>query len=182
MQIRQAETEDAGGMAHVYVRSGRAAFSGRIPQGDLDAMDPHEEHVRWKAWLTDARWPQSGALVAESEGEIVGFVTVAEAPESAHREGEPAGSVAQIGKLYSVPEVWGTGTGKQLMAGALEGLAEAGYEQATLWVLQSNDRARRFYESFGWGPDGVASDDADREGYTLTRLRYRCALPTPCAA
>lgn len=176
MQIRQAETADAGGIAHVFVRSGRAAFSGRIPQGDLDAMDPQWEHARWEAWLAGARWPESGALVAENEDGVVGFVTLDRAPGSAHRDGERDGSVAEIGKLYSVPEVWGTGTGKQLMTNALRALADAGYEQATLWVLQSNDRARRFYEAFGWGPDGVASDDEDREGYTLTRLRYRCVL------
>ncbi|MGW8374160.1 GNAT family N-acetyltransferase [Streptomyces sp. ODS28] len=179
MQIRQAEMADAGGMAHVYVRSGRAAFSGRMPQGDLDAMDPQAEHVRWHDWLAQAGWPESGALVAENEDGIVGFVVLDRAPESSHREGEPSGSVAEIGKLYSVPEVWGTGTGKRLMTSALEALTEAGYRQATLWVLQSNDRARRFYEAFGWGPDGVASDDGDREGYTLTRLRYRRVLGEP---
>ena len=35
------------------------------------------------------------------------------------------------------------------MTGLLEALACAAYRQATLWVLDSNKRARRFYEAAG---------------------------------
>ena len=43
------------------------------------------------------------------------------------------------------------------MAAALAGLAAAGYGQATLWVLDSNDRARRFYRVAGWAVEGASS-------------------------
>ena len=41
------------------------------------------------------------------------------------------------------------------MAEARRRLAEAGFSEAILWVLQGNDRARSFYEGEGWSPDGA---------------------------
>ena len=46
------------------------------------------------------------------------------------------------------------GVGRMLMAEARRRLAEDGFSEAILWVLQGNDRARSFYEREGWEPDG----------------------------
>ncbi|MEV6149603.1 hypothetical protein AB0L53_04610 [Nonomuraea sp. NPDC052129] len=51
-------------------------------------------------------------------------------------------------------------------------LAQAGYEKATLWVMEANVRARRFYESNGWHSDGSVKQDETR-GFVLTEIRYR---------
>jgi hypothetical protein len=40
------------------------------------------------------------------------------------------------------------------MERAVEELRAAGFAGATLWVLQSNARARRFYGVAGWQTDG----------------------------
>ena len=42
----------------------------------------------------------------------------------------------------------------------------------TLWVLEANTRARRFYEKAGFAPDGT-SKPADLFGVMLPKLRYR---------
>ena len=44
------------------------------------------------------------------------------------------------------------------MAAALGRLGEGGFDQVTLWVLDSNARARRFYEAGGWRADGQRSE------------------------
>jgi hypothetical protein len=62
------------------------------------------------------------------------------------------------------------------MAAAAGELAAAGFASATLWVLDSNARARRFYELAGWTADG-SSKQADVAGATVTEVRYRRALP-----
>ncbi len=49
---------------------------------------------------------------------------------------------------------WGTGAGRLLMSAFVERLRESGFEDATLWVLDDNPRARRFYEAAGWTLDG----------------------------
>jgi GNAT superfamily N-acetyltransferase len=78
--------------------------------------------------------------------------------------------------IYLLPQAWGTGVGRELMAAVVDGLTGLGYEDATLWVLDSNDRARRFYARAGWTEDGTTQVD-DSLGVTLNEIRYRRVLP-----
>ncbi|MDL5206064.1 GNAT family N-acetyltransferase [Streptomyces sp. ALI-76-A] len=167
MQIRRAWLDDASAVAGVYVRSWQAAFSGLVPQHYLDAMEPSREESEWKTRITETRWPSSGVLVAETEAGIVGFASFGPSQDT------PA--IAEIGTLYAMPELWGTGIGKQLMLATLTTLGQADYTQATLWVLEDNERARRFYEAAGWGADGTAVEDSTG-GASLNKLRYRRRL------
>jgi hypothetical protein len=57
----------------------------------------------------------------------------------------------------------------------VECLAAAGYTQATLWVLGTNARARRFYAAAGWAQDGAVLEDASL-GVPLAEVRYRRTL------
>ena len=61
------------------------------------------------------------------------------------------------------------------MTAALGRLTELGYRQATLWVLDSNARARRFYAAAGFQPDGAVKVD-DSRGFPLAEVRYRRSL------
>jgi DNA-binding XRE family transcriptional regulator len=49
-----------------------------------------------------------------------------------------------------------TGTRRALMSSAVTELARADYAAAILWVLDANDRARRFYALAGWAEDGAS--------------------------
>jgi hypothetical protein len=44
-----------------------------------------------------------------------------------------------------------------------------------LWVLDTNDRARRFYVLAGWAEDGASKTDGSR-GFDITEVRYRKTL------
>lgn len=47
-------------------------------------------------------------------------------------------------------------------------------------MLQSNERAIRFYQSNGFYADGAAKVEQSRSGITFHEMRYRCALtPSP---
>jgi hypothetical protein len=61
------------------------------------------------------------------------------------------------------------------MVAALDALAGFGFGEATLWVLDANERARRFYEAGGWSTDGAAKID-DSHGFPIVEVRYRRAL------
>jgi GNAT superfamily N-acetyltransferase len=167
MQTRQAWPDDASAVAGVHVRSWQAAFAGLVPQHFLDAMDQSREEAEWKVRIAEAQWPWSGVLVAETGAGIVGFAGFSPSQET------PA--IAEIGTLYAIPEVWGTGIGRQLMLATLTALGQADYTHATLWVLEANERARRFYEAAGWLPDGAAVEDTTG-GASLNKLRYRRRL------
>jgi hypothetical protein len=64
------------------------------------------------------------------------------------------------------------------MGAALDALGQAAYSEAALWVLDTNQRARRFYQAGGWRTDGAAKQEPWRDaGFTLSEVRYRHALP-----
>lgn len=71
----------------------------------------------------------------------------------AHRDGRPVGLAAVEGcwlnGLYVVPSEWGTGVARELHDVAVQEIA-ARHDEAKLWVLEENPRARRFYERLGW--------------------------------
>ena len=69
----------------------------------------------------------------------------------------------------------GTGVGAALMRQALADMRARGYRAALLWVLDANDRARRFYERFGWQPDGTVKEE-QLWGAPAREVRYRIAL------
>src|SRR5215468_9837906 len=79
--------------------------------------------------------------------------------------------------IYVHPDAWGQGWGRQLMAATVTGLADAGFGRAVLWVLDSNQRARRFYRAAGWSPDGAARPDTIG-GAEVSEVRYRRSLPS----
>jgi hypothetical protein len=57
----------------------------------------------------------------------------------------------------------------------VDDLRGRGFRTATLWVLETNERTRRFYEIAGWKPDGTtASERVDRE--MRSTVRYRVGL------
>lgn len=167
MRIRQGRRADAPAIAGIHVRSWQAAFAGVIPQDYLDEMDPRRDEPGWDALLAEEAWPRAGILVAERQQGVVAFTGFAPVQD------EP--SLATVRTFYLLPEVWGSGVAKPLMVAMLATLDEAGYEQAVLWVLEANARARRFYEAAGWRADGATEFDTTG-GAALTKLRYRRAL------
>jgi GNAT superfamily N-acetyltransferase len=84
------------------------------------------------------------------------------------------GRVAELYALYVHPAWWSTGTGRALMDQVLAKVSGAGYQSITLWVLEENARARRFYERAGFAPDDARHVLDDLGG--VTEIRYRRAL------
>jgi len=102
-------------------------------------------------WLSpDAR---AGTLVAEEAGVLVGFCSFGPSRDEGATE-----RTAEVLSIYLVEDVVGRGIGRELFASAIDRLRALGYGRATLWVMASNGRSRRFYERSGWSWDGTTSD------------------------
>lgn len=170
MEVRRAQVDDAHAIAAVHVRTWQAAYRGQVPDAILDGLSVEQRTRSWSQIIARSMPPAAGAFVLEDDGEVCGFVHIA--PSRDEDAGEEAGELTAI---YVAPEFWGSGGGALLMECALAGLREAGCSEATLWVLDANVRARRFYESRGWTPDGAVKVD-QREGFELHEVRYRCVL------
>jgi GNAT superfamily N-acetyltransferase len=171
VQVRAAVVEDAEQIAEVHVRSWQAGYRGLLPQNYLDGLDPAARVPARRRMLAEADLPRSGTLVAADDGQVVGFAHIGPS-----RDEDADSSVGEVFAIYLAPGAWGKGRGRELMTAALADLVRAGYRQATLWVLDSNARARRFYEATGFRPDGASMADESR-GFLLTEVRYRRALP-----
>ena len=172
MDIRPARMQDVPEIAVVHVRSWQAAYRGLLPRAYLDGLDPGQRTGQWEQVLSAAGWSDGGTLVAEAGGRLSGFVSYGPARDD-DADSRRAGEIYAI---YLMPAAWDQGIGRQLMTAALGRLGEAGFDQVTLWVLDSNARARRFYEAGGWLADGAAKRD-DSFGVPMTEVRYRRSLP-----
>ena len=71
-----------------------------------------------------------------------------------------------------MPAEWGRGAGAALHDEAVALLRSDGASIAQLWVLEENERARRFYEARGWRDDGGRS----RSEFPPHPLELRYAL------
>jgi RimJ/RimL family protein N-acetyltransferase len=166
--VRPATADDAAALAAVHVRSWQVAYRGQVPQEHLDRLDPVRREQGWRQWIRDSR-PPAGILVLDHEDDgVIGFVCFSPTRDP---DADPA-EVGEIQAIYLLPSRWGRGGGRLLMDAGVRRLREAGFRELTLWVLETNERARRFYESAGWQPDGSAKTD-DSRGVPLVEVRYR---------
>ena len=95
--------------------------------------------------------PDAPDLVAEADGgELVGW-----AASGPYRDGEVRTADAELYALYLRPEHIGRGVGRALLTEVTHRCASAGHRWMYLWVLKDNARARRFYEKYGFEPEGT---------------------------
>lgn len=165
MPMREAGPSDAAAVAAVHVRSWRAAYRGLLPEAYLDSLDVGERTEVWRDRLSA---PGAPTVLLAEEGGPVAFSCFRPWPDGGF---DPA-VTAELTTLYAVPEVWGRGVGRALLAATVAAMKAAGFRSAGLWVFEGNPRARAFYEAAGWRPDG-ASVTEETGGRLLTELRYR---------
>jgi ribosomal protein S18 acetylase RimI-like enzyme len=107
-----------------------------------------------------------GVLTARCDGQIVGLCQYGPTEDHDHDPGQ----VGQIDRLYVHPARQRTGIGRSLLTASVNLLRHGGAHTATLWVLETDQRAKAFYERLGWQPDGT------RKTHPPTDLRYRLPL------
>ena len=167
-RIREAVPKDARAIAEIHVRSWQAVYRGQLTDDYLDGLtveDRPEQHrlsleeprAGWKTWVADDEGPVGFAVTGPSEDADAGERT------------------AELYAIYLDPEQLGTGLGRRLFEHAVEDLRSRRFDTVTLWVLETNERARRFYEVAGRKHDGtVASERVDCE--MRPTVRYRVEL------
>jgi hypothetical protein len=119
----------------------------------------------WKELLAS---PDRVAIfVAEHEDQLIGFSCGGVSND------EGAGSTTgEMWSLYVLRPFWNQGIGKKLHDVLLEELVIRGFEDATLWVMESNERTRRWYERQGWTLDG-SQKTVELWGAAIPEVRYR---------
>jgi GNAT superfamily N-acetyltransferase len=169
-EIRDAVPEDARRIAEVHVSSWRVAYAGLLPDEALTALEVDDFHEWRQRALSDRRIPGSATLVIEEGGALRGFADIGPAREMP--EPEPRGEVYAI---YLAPDAWGRGLGRALLEASERRLLKEGFSDAVLWVLESNQPTRRFYEACGWSSDGERKF-AEVHGIQVMEARYSRTL------
>ena len=150
--IRDAVPSDARAIAEVHVASWRWAYRDDLPAEFLDGLSVDDREQEWNQMLALDR-SGAGTLVAEDRDRVVGFCGFGPS-----RDEDALERAAEVLTIYVLPEVLSRGIGRDLFAAALDRLRATGFDRATLWVMASNDRSRRFYERAGWSWDGTTSE------------------------
>ncbi len=150
MEIRVATGDDAHAIEAVRVRGWQVAYRHVFPAAELDALPVDG----MRCGLGSPPAPGWATFVAVEDERR-------RASQRSVRAATRAGSASCM-RSTSIPDAWSTGVGKALLRRAEEQL-RPDYDEATLWVLEDNPRARRFYEAAGWAPDGAQKTE-DRLG------------------
>lgn len=119
------------------VDSSVKAYTGLLPPSVLE----QENETVWSK-----RWPE--LLAAEDHWTML--LVDGEEPRGLALTYADEGDAAVFGLLHVSPAHWGSGAAGQLHAAAIDDLRRRGFATCTLWVLEENLRARRFYAKHGW--------------------------------
>ena len=169
MRIREAEPRDAKAIAEIHVRSWQAAYRGQLTDDYLNGMSVDERLEQHRRSLEEPR-AEWRTWVADDDGQVAGFAVTGPSEDA---DAEP--TTGEVYAIYLEPERVGTGLGRGLFEHVVEDLRARGFTTVTLWVLASNERARRFYEIAGWHADGTeTSERVDCE--MRPTVRYRVEL------
>jgi GNAT superfamily N-acetyltransferase len=160
--------DDATGIAETHVASWQAAYRGLLPQELLDGLSVERRTAGWRRQILDTG---RGVVhvAADRSRHVVGFMHTCRS-----RDDDAGDRIGELTSIYLRPEQWGLGVGSQLYERAIAALA-VDFDEATLWVLDGNGRARAFYEHKGWQPDGTVKRDTLGD-VEVVEVRYRRAL------
>ncbi|MCX5405832.1 GNAT family N-acetyltransferase [Streptomyces sp. NBC_00335] len=166
-RVREMTEPDIDAVAAVRVSGWRYAYAGLMPQSYLDGLSAAEYAGQRRAAFADPANAVTNLVAEGPDGAVLGWAAFGPAQGT-----DPEGAAPDEGELYALyarPDVIGTGVGRALLT---EVLRRAAYPAVRLWVVEGNDRARRFYERAGFRPDGgVLVDETD--GFPVHEVGYR---------
>jgi putative acetyltransferase len=145
VHLRRYEPRDEDAAIALWLRTWQAAYP---------ALDFVERLDWWRARWRDELLPSAEVVIAEAEGDIVGFVTV-------------DAKTLYLDQLVVAPECWRAGIGAALIEVAKR-LSPAGLD---LDVNTDNARAIGFYRRQGFSIGGAGVNPIS--GKPVHRMRWR---------
>jgi GNAT superfamily N-acetyltransferase len=171
----RATVDDAAALGAMHVQAWRETYAGLAPDAVLAALDPGQRGERWRHIIA------GGALVLllRDEAGIAGFGSA-----GPQRDGRLVQS-GEISALYLLRRVQRQGHGRRLIAALARSLLRLEPGGVSLWVLDGNAPARRFYEALAGRP--ALSEIVERDGWIMAHTAYvwddvAALLPRPTTA
>jgi ribosomal protein S18 acetylase RimI-like enzyme len=148
IEYRTASAADAAALADLGARTFTHTFGHLYQPSDLEQFLQNHSPDNWDKELND---PAFAVCVAELADALIGYVKLG----PPHLPFEPRGEAAELRQLYVVEEVKGQGVADALMDWAIERARDRRADYLYLSVFTENLRARRFYEKYGFEPEGT---------------------------
>jgi len=164
--LRRATNADAAAVGRIHVESWNVAYRGIMPDEVIAKTDLAYRTQFWAERIADPDWP---VFVIEERGECVAFCQMIPTRDP----DDNAAHIGHITSLHVLPWLRGHGHGRLLMNHVLSEFRNRGFSAVTLWVLEHNLPARRFYEQYGFRKD-VATRRYPRTD--VPEVRYRIQL------
>jgi SAM-dependent methyltransferase/ribosomal protein S18 acetylase RimI-like enzyme len=169
VNVRAATGDDARAIAEVHVQSWQQAYRRLLPQDYLAGLSVRKREAMWAESLAEGR---SSLLVAEVCGKVVGFSAFGPCRD------EGAGPTDyELWGLYLEPDHWSSGLGRELWLKTRQDLASAGATRVTLWVLDGNERAIRFYTAAGFHLQPDSMKALELGGIPVREVRFVHSMP-----
>jgi dihydrofolate reductase/ribosomal protein S18 acetylase RimI-like enzyme len=163
MEISPADPLQAKALRDLYLATWEATYRSHASESwYAEGLAAHA--VRdWGEVVCSQVSRGGGVLTACCDGRIVGLCQYGPTED----DDEDPRRIGHIRRLCVHPARQRAGVGRSLLTAAVECLRRGGAHAATLWVLETDERARAFYAALGWRPDGTRKDPD---------LRYRLSL------
>jgi GNAT superfamily N-acetyltransferase len=145
---RNATVRDAEALAELGAATFVDTFGHLYQPGDLQIFLQNHTPGVWAKELADAAF---AVRVAELDGRMVGYAKLG----PPHLPFEPRGEAAELRQLYVLEEMKGQGVAHALIEWVIDRARDRGADHLYLSVFTDNHRARRFYEKFGFEPEGT---------------------------
>ena len=145
---RTATIRDADALAALGTATFVATFGHLYQQCDLEIFLQNHAPDVWEKELAD---PAYAVRVAELDGTMVGYAKLG----PPHLPFEPRGEAAELRQLYVLEEMKGQGVAHALIEWVIERARDRRADHLYLSVFTDNHRARRFYEKYGFEPEGT---------------------------
>lgn len=157
-------------IGRLHATSRHRAYAALVDPDALARVSPASQEAVWRSRWAEMRDASAHgrpfvALLAEQDGEAVGFAVAFALPQP------DSGSQAELNALHVLPGHHGTGVAQRLMGAVLAALRTWPVERVHLLVLEGNERAQAFYRRTGWTLRGAAGTH-DVGGAQVPVLRY----------
>jgi len=162
IKVRPARLDDCHDLGYIHVESWKAAYKGIVPDSFLDEMSVERSENRFINAISQG---SERNIIALIEDKVAGFMCFGKC-----RDEDVDETYGEIWGIYLHSTFWRKGIGSELLLYGISCLKAEGYSKATLWVLEDNSNARKFYEKFGFVFSGIKKEIS--LGITSNEIRY----------
>ncbi|MCL2517227.1 MAG: GNAT family N-acetyltransferase [Oscillospiraceae bacterium] len=162
--IVKLQPEDAYEYTACHIACWQMAYKDIIPDDYLKNMPKEIEQRTEKLRKRINELSDSPFHSVKLENKMIGILSFGKSRD------EDKSDAGEVYAIYLLADFWDKGYGRQMMNYAVAALKNNGYHEIIVWVLEENNRARRFYEKCDFSFDGTKKEL--QIGKTLIEVRY----------